>query len=122
MELQLVVLGTCALVALQYLLFGVKQLRSPLRAVPGPFLARFGRGWYLVKVWQGFFPNANIELHLKHGMYPLLPGGFDLGKRPFSSLTRTRNTRQGRSLRARPVQYRRPGGRQGHLWTRAAVR
>jgi hypothetical protein len=42
-------------------------LRDPLRTVPGPFVARFTRLWYLSKVWQGTFEKTNIALHKKHG-------------------------------------------------------
>jgi hypothetical protein len=42
-------------------------LRDPLRSVPGPFLARFTRLWYLRKVWRGDFEKTNIALHKKYG-------------------------------------------------------
>jgi hypothetical protein len=40
---------------------------GPLRSVPGPFLARFSRLWYLRAVSKGNFEKTNIELHRKHG-------------------------------------------------------
>ncbi|EXJ63764.1 hypothetical protein A1O7_00099 [Cladophialophora yegresii CBS 114405] len=45
----------------------VVVLRDPLRSVPGPFLARFTRLWYLRKVWQGDFEKTNVALHKKYG-------------------------------------------------------
>jgi len=44
-----------------------KAFFSPLRAIPGPFWARFTRAWYLRRVWQGDFEKTNIELHNKYG-------------------------------------------------------
>lgn len=46
----------------------ISFLRDPLRSVPGPFLARFTRLWYLNEVARGHFEKTNIELHKKHGM------------------------------------------------------
>ncbi|KAF5019802.1 hypothetical protein F66182_8171 [Fusarium sp. NRRL 66182] len=42
-------------------------ISSPLRTVPGPFLARFTDLWYLWKVSQGDFDALNRDLHKKHG-------------------------------------------------------
>lgn len=42
-------------------------LSSPLRSVPGPFLARFTRLWYLRRVSKGQFEKENIALHRKYG-------------------------------------------------------
>jgi hypothetical protein len=44
-----------------------KALCSPLRSVPGPFLARFTRLWYLKNVWSGKFEQVNIDLHKRYG-------------------------------------------------------
>jgi hypothetical protein len=43
------------------------SLRSSLRNIPGPWLARFTDGWYIWNVRKGSFQNVNIELHKKHG-------------------------------------------------------
>ncbi|KAF4458285.1 Cytochrome P450, partial [Fusarium albosuccineum] len=43
------------------------QVTSPLRNIPGPFLARFSRLWYLYQSYAGNFHLKNIELHRKHG-------------------------------------------------------
>lgn len=40
---------------------------DPLRSIPGPFLARFSRLWYLGAVHKGDFEKQNIKLHRKHG-------------------------------------------------------
>lgn len=45
----------------------IDYFHSPLRSVPGPFLARFTKLWYLHRVWNGQFHHENIELHRKHG-------------------------------------------------------
>ncbi|KAF4908443.1 Pisatin demethylase [Colletotrichum viniferum] len=45
----------------------VNWLRSPLRSVPGPFLARVTDLWYLYHVRQGSFEKVNIKLHEQYG-------------------------------------------------------
>ncbi|KAJ4254004.1 hypothetical protein NW762_010407 [Fusarium torreyae] len=40
---------------------------SPVRAVPGPFLARFTDLWYLWRLYQGHFEEENLELHNRFG-------------------------------------------------------
>ena len=40
---------------------------TPLRSVPGPFLASFTRLWKLQKTLRGDFERTNIELHKKYG-------------------------------------------------------
>src|SRR5947207_14637470 len=42
-------------------------ITSPLRYVPGPFLARFTQLWYLWRVHNGHFEQGNIDLHHKYG-------------------------------------------------------
>jgi hypothetical protein len=44
---------------------------SPLRRVPGPFLARFTRFWYLKAVARGDFEKTNVELHKRYGILKL---------------------------------------------------
>jgi cytochrome P450 len=44
-----------------------KTLTSPLRKIPGPFLARFTRLWYLRRLQLGRFHEDNITLHRKYG-------------------------------------------------------
>lgn len=40
---------------------------TPLRRVPGPFLASFSRLWKLQKTLRGDFERTNIDLHRKYG-------------------------------------------------------
>ncbi|KAF2479600.1 cytochrome P450 [Neohortaea acidophila] len=42
-------------------------LFSPLRSIPGPFFARWSRGWMLYRLWLGRFDRDLLELHRKHG-------------------------------------------------------
>lgn len=44
------------------------HLLDPLRVVPGPFLARFTRLWYLVETIRGRGHETICRLHQKHGM------------------------------------------------------
>lgn len=60
----------------QLLIFFYKSLISPLRSVPGPFLARFGRAYYFVKVSRGRWEHDDIALHEKYG--PVVRVGADL--------------------------------------------
>ncbi|KAI0401531.1 cytochrome P450 [Xylaria palmicola] len=45
----------------------VRSALSPLRSVPGPFLARCSDLWYLWRVRQGHWEKLNVELHRKYG-------------------------------------------------------
>jgi hypothetical protein len=45
----------------------IRGLISPLRSVPGPFLARFTRLWELRAIYKHDFATYNIELHKKYG-------------------------------------------------------
>ncbi|KAH7313964.1 cytochrome P450 [Stachybotrys elegans] len=54
-------------VILQILLSLIRQLRSPLYRVGGPFLARYSSVWYALTVWKGSFPDVNVKLHEKYG-------------------------------------------------------
>ncbi|KAJ9608403.1 hypothetical protein H2200_007391 [Cladophialophora chaetospira] len=60
-----IVVGVLLSVWLSYKL--IVTLRDPLRTVPGPFLARFTKLWYLRNVWRGDFEKTNVALHKKHG-------------------------------------------------------
>ena len=42
-------------------------LKSPLRGVPGPWLARYTRFWYFYRVKDGDFHHENIALHRDYG-------------------------------------------------------
>lgn len=57
-----------------YLLaFFIRLGRSPLRQVPGPFVARFTDAWYLYRTWKGHFEQDNLALHRQHGTCLPLP-------------------------------------------------
>ncbi|KKA25196.1 Uncharacterized protein T310_0787 [Rasamsonia emersonii CBS 393.64] len=45
----------------------LRAVLSPLRNVPGPFLARFSRLWYLRQVLRGDWEKVDIELHRRYG-------------------------------------------------------
>jgi hypothetical protein len=60
----------------QVIIFVYKALTSPLRTVPGPFLARFGRLYYFIKVAQGRWEHDDMALHRKYG--PVVRVGSDL--------------------------------------------
>lgn len=59
--------GAAALVAIAIVYSLIRAAASPLRPVPGPFLARFSRLWYLQKVWTGELSWLNVELHRRYG-------------------------------------------------------
>lgn len=44
-----------------------KAFGTPLRHVPGPFLARFTRLWLLNEVYRGTYPRTSVQLHKKYG-------------------------------------------------------
>ena len=62
-------LFACFLVAgLLAFLHGLYQhIVSPLRGIPGPFLARFSRIWLLGEVYRGTYHLTNIKLHQRYG-------------------------------------------------------
>lgn len=56
-----------AVLLLRQIIIIVQHLRSELRSVPGPWIARITPGWYAWKVWQGSFQQVNRELHQRYG-------------------------------------------------------
>jgi cytochrome P450 len=54
-------------IAVQIVAFLFRALTSPLRSVPGPFLARFGRVYYFVRVALGHWEREDIDLHRRYG-------------------------------------------------------
>ena len=60
----------------QVIVFLSKAITSPLRSVPGPFLARFGRLYYFFRVSRGRWEQENIALHKRYG--PVVRVGADL--------------------------------------------
>jgi hypothetical protein len=67
MNLQLVLYALVSIIAVRVLFFVYQSLTSPLRAIPGPFWARFSRIWYFNRVRNEHFEQENIELHRKYG-------------------------------------------------------
>ncbi|POS71569.1 hypothetical protein DHEL01_v210040 [Diaporthe helianthi] len=59
--------GAAVLTALAILYCLIRAFVSPLRSIPGPFLARFSRLWYLQKVWTGELSLLNVDLHRRYG-------------------------------------------------------
>lgn len=45
----------------------ISALVAPLRAIPGPFLARLTRFWYLQEIYRGHFERTDVDLHRKYG-------------------------------------------------------
>ena len=71
---QLAIAFAGCVVGVQLLLHIYRYFTSPLRSVPGPFVARFTDLWYLKQVQDGCFEKVNRELHKKYGLLtpPLL--------------------------------------------------
>ncbi|KAH6972493.1 cytochrome P450 [Ilyonectria sp. MPI-CAGE-AT-0026] len=53
--------------AVHLFIFIIHLIRSPLKNVPGPFLARFSDFWYFWTVRRGHFEKRNREIHQKYG-------------------------------------------------------
>jgi cytochrome P450 len=54
-------------------------ITSPVRALPGPWPARFSRLWYYQRVRNGSFHHENISLHEKYGpIVRVAPGYFSI--------------------------------------------
>ncbi|KAF4625909.1 hypothetical protein G7Y89_g12255 [Cudoniella acicularis] len=67
------------LVSLQILRVLAQAFLDPLRAIPGPFLARFTRLWYFFEIYKGSFERTNIELHRKYGsVVRVAPGEYSV--------------------------------------------
>src|SRR5690242_3356266 len=70
------VYGIVAVFAFAVVRYLYQTLTSPLRNVPGPFLARFTRLWELQAIRKHDNPTLNIALHERYGkstLFPLLP-------------------------------------------------
>jgi hypothetical protein len=65
----LYVYGLTALLALGLVKYIYQTLSSPLRKIPGPFLARFTRLWEVQAVRGHDNPTFNIKLHEKYGAF-----------------------------------------------------
>lgn len=61
-------LSSICLLSLAYVIYAIySYLTSPLRSIPGPWVARFTRLWYFMHVRSGEFHHKNIALHAKYG-------------------------------------------------------
>lgn len=65
--LALVGLAGCGFIA-HTLLILYRHIASPLRSIPGPFIARFTDLWYLYHLRQGRFEVVNQQLHERYGI------------------------------------------------------
>lgn len=59
-------LAACVFLVLKFL---IQSLLSPLRRVPGPFLARFTRLWEVYANHRCDFATYNIALHQRYGTF-----------------------------------------------------
>lgn len=56
-----------SIIILRVLIVIVRAIFDPLRAVPGPPLARLTRLWEVWQVCEGDFEKTNVELHRRYG-------------------------------------------------------
>lgn len=60
--------SSICLLSVAYTIYSIYfHLTSPLRSIPGPWVARFTRLWYFMHVRSGEFHHKNIALHAKYG-------------------------------------------------------
>lgn len=50
----------------------VRRYWTPIRDIPGPFLASFSKLWQVYQLWKGHIEEELICLHKKHGIIPKL--------------------------------------------------
>lgn len=48
----------------------VRRYWTPIRDIPGPFLASFSKLWQIYQLWKGHIEEELIHLHKKHGTTP----------------------------------------------------
>lgn len=65
--LRYAILAIPILIATRLVIFIYRSLTSPLRSVPGPFLARFGRFYYFWRAYRGRWEWDEIALHKQYG-------------------------------------------------------
>lgn len=64
-----VLIATSGILAILILRPLLRDITSPLRDIPGPFMARYTRLWKLYEIYKGSFEESNIKLHRIHGDY-----------------------------------------------------
>ena len=60
-----------ALFSVRVIFVLISNLRSPLRDIPGPLLARFTRLWLFKELAHGHFEKTNIAIHKKYGKWSI---------------------------------------------------
>lgn len=54
-------------------------LLDPLHDIPGPWLARWTRLWYLYHIYLGDFEKTNVQLHKRYGkLVRIAPGEYSV--------------------------------------------
>lgn len=48
----------------------LRRYWTPIRDIPGPFLASFSKLWQVYNLWKGHIKEELIRLHKKHGTIP----------------------------------------------------
>lgn len=48
----------------------LRRYWTPIRDIPGPFLASFSKLWQVYQLWKGHIEEELIQLHKKHGTIP----------------------------------------------------
>lgn len=113
-----VVLGVslCALFLFRLLCaFTYATFFSPLRNVPGPFLAKYTDLWHLWRVWRGQFEQDDVALHKKYG------ASMSSETSQTKAITKSNpsSLRTHRPLRTEQIQHTASYGQQDHIWQRA---
>lgn len=79
MHSHLIFIVVAVLGGLHVLYWIYTSITAPDRKVPGPFLARLSKLWYLQKLRTGSFHHENIKLHQKYGpVIRVAPGYFSI--------------------------------------------
>lgn len=48
----------------------LRKYWTPIRDIPGPFLASFSKLWQVYHLWKGHIEEELIQLHKEHGIIP----------------------------------------------------
>ncbi|PQE13359.1 cytochrome P450 oxidoreductase protein [Rutstroemia sp. NJR-2017a BVV2] len=60
--------AACVLAGFLLVFYLVRPILSPLRSIPGPFLARYTDAWFLWRVHRGHLEQDFVALHRKYGV------------------------------------------------------
>ncbi|PQE32402.1 cytochrome P450 protein [Rutstroemia sp. NJR-2017a WRK4] len=58
--------AACVLAGLLFVFYLLRPILSPLRSIPGPFLARYTDAWFLWRVHRGHLEQDFVALHRKY--------------------------------------------------------